>query len=389
VAHPIVMPSFGMYTAEGTLTAWKKSNGAWVESGETVLEIETEKAVQEVQAPLSGVLHHVLVPGARLQVESLIGYVLERGETPPARAADSSQSVPSTSSVTATSNEPRRELRASPLAKRLAAEHRIDLVTVTGTGPEGRIVEADIRAAMSQSDARQAVPPPVAARRVPLSPMRRRIGERLRNVVDTAVPVTLMREVRAEALVATRSALTERLGQTIPYDAFFIKLLAAGLRQSPQLNATIEDGELVLFSEANIGFAVALEDGLVVPVVRSADTRTLVDVAATIRRLSAKARAGQLEPADSAAGTATITNLGGHGIDGFTPVLNPPQAIVLGVGRIQSRPVVQGGNIVPGTTTILSLTFDHRVTDGANAAKLLNAVGESLANEALLMGLSS
>jgi pyruvate dehydrogenase E2 component (dihydrolipoamide acetyltransferase) len=155
------------------------------------------------------------------------------------------------------------------------------------------------------------------------------------------------------------------------------------------LNSSIEDGELVVFSETNIGFAVALEDGLVVPVIRAADTRTLADVAETIRRLSAKAKAGRLEPADTAAGTATITNLGGHGVDGFTPVLNPPQAIVLGIGRVQPRPVVQGASIVPGTTTVLSLTFDHRVTDGATAAKFLNAVGDSLADGALLMGWSS
>jgi pyruvate dehydrogenase E2 component (dihydrolipoamide acetyltransferase) len=389
VARPIVMPSFGMYTAEGTLTAWTKPSGAWVESGETVLEIETEKAVQEVQAPLSGVLHHVVDLGARLQVESLIGYVLERGEAPPASPADASHSVPNTPVVPVASAGPRRELRASPLAKRLAAEHGIDLSHVRGTGPEGRIVEADIRAALSQSAVPQTIPQLAPARRIPLSLMRRRIGERLRSVVDTAVPVTLMREVRAEALVSTRAALMERLGQSIPYDAFFIKLLAAGLRQFPQLNATIEGGELVVFSEINIGFAVALEDGLVVPVVRAADTRTLIDVTETIGRLSAKAKAGQLEPSDTAAGTATITNLGGHGIDGFTPVLNPPQAIVLGIGRIQSRPVVEGTSIVPGITTVLSLTFDHRVTDGANAAKLLNAVGGSLVDEARLTALSS
>jgi pyruvate dehydrogenase E2 component (dihydrolipoamide acetyltransferase) len=388
VARQIVMPSFGMYTAEGTLTSWRKPSGAWVELGETVLEIETEKAVQEVQAPFSGVLHHVREPGARLQVESLIGYILERGERPPSQSESPFCPPSSVSPVVANSNGPRRELRASPIAKRLAAEHGIDLAALTGTGPDGRIVEADVRAATLRLRRQQAIPA-ASARRVPLSLMRRRIGERLRSVVETAVPVTLMREVRAEVLVATRSVLMEKLGQAIPYDAFFVKLLAAALRQFPQLNAMIDDGDLVVFSETNIGFAVALEDALVVPVVRAADTRTLADVTETIRTLSAKARAGQLEPADTAAGTATVTNLGGYGIDGFTPVLNPPQAIVLGVGRIQSRPVVQGANIVPGTTAVLSLTFDHRVTDGANAATLLGIVGESLANEALLMSWSS
>ena len=387
MARQIVMPSFGMYTAEGTLTSWKKPSGAWVELGEPVLEIETEKAVQEVQAPLSGMLHHVLEPGARLQVESLIGYILERGETPPSKP-DTPLSSPSPVLQHAVSPKgPRRELRATPIARRLAAEYGIDLTALTGTGPDGRIVEADVRAATVQPRREPAIPA-APSRRVPLSVMRRRIGERLRSVVDTVVPVTLMREVRLEVLVAARSVLMKKLGQAIPYDAFFVKSLAAALRQFPQLNATIEDGDLVVFSETNIGFAVALEDALVVPVVRAADRRTLAEVTDTIRTLSARAKAGQLEPPDTAAGTATVTNLGGYGIDGFTPVLNPPQAIVLGIGRIQSRPVVQGATVVPGTTAFLSLTFDHRVTDGANAARLLGVVGESLADEALLMSWS-
>ena len=388
MGRPIVMPSFGMYTAEGTLTAWKKPSGGWVEAGETVLEIETEKAVEEVQAPVSGVLHHLLDPGARLQVQSVIGYVLDRGEEPPVGPAASAPPSPRTAMVTS-STDPQRQLRASPIAKRLAAEHGIDLAAVNGTGPAGRIVEADVRAAMSRSPNQETISDVAPGRRVPMSVMRRRIGERLRGVVDNAVSVTLTREVRAEALVAARARLTERLGQAIPYDAFFVKLLAAGLRQFPQLNATIDNGELVVFSEINIGFAVALEDGLLVPVIRAADTRTLEDVAMAVRKLSAKAKAGQLTPVDTAAGTATATNLGAYGIDAFTPVLNPPQAIVLGIGRIQSRPVVEEGNVVPGITTVLSLTFDHRVTDGATAATLLDVVARSLADAALLASWSS
>ena len=388
MGRPIVMPSFGMYTAEGTLTAWKKPSGGWVEAGETVLEIETEKAVEEVQAPVSGVLHHILDPGARLQVQSVIGYVLDRGEEPPVGPAASAPPSPRTAMVTS-STDPQRQFRASPIAKRLAAEHGIDLAAVNGTGPAGRIVEADVRAAMSRSPNQETISDLAPGRRVPMSIMRRRIGERLRGVVDNAVSVTLTREVRAEALVAARARLTERLGQAIPYDAFFVKLLAAGLRQFPQLNATIDNGELVVFSEINIGFAVALEDGLLVPVIRAADTRTLEDVAMAVRKLSAKAKAGQLTPVDTAAGTATATNLGAYGIDAFTPVLNPPQAIVLGIGRIQSRPVVEEGNVVPGITTVLSLTFDHRVTDGATAATLLDVVAGSLADAALLASWSS
>ena len=193
------------------------------------------------------------------------------------------------------STDLQRKFRASPIAKRLAAEHGIDLAAVNGTGPAGRIVEADVRAAMSRSPNQETISDLAPGRRIPMSIMRRRIGERLRGVVDNAVSVTLTREVRAEALVAARARLTERLGQAISYDAFFVKLLAAGLRQFPQLNATIDNGELVVFSEINIGFAVALEDGLLVPVIRAADTRTLEDVAMAVTQTEREGQGGPID----------------------------------------------------------------------------------------------
>jgi pyruvate dehydrogenase E2 component (dihydrolipoamide acetyltransferase) len=211
--------------------------------------------------------------------------------------------------------------------------------------------------------------------------MRRSIGERLRRTVDTAVSLTLTREVRVEALVAARSTLGKATGQAVPYDAFIVKALAAGLARFPELNATIDGTDLVVFAEINVGVAVAVEGGLVVPVVRTVDALTVTQIAAAIRDLSGKASAGALGPGDTAGGTATVTNLGAYGIDAFTPVLNPPQALVLGVGRIQQRPVVEDGALVVGTTSVLSLTFDHRVTDGAPAARLLDAVAGSLSDQ--------
>jgi pyruvate dehydrogenase E2 component (dihydrolipoamide acetyltransferase) len=405
VARPIVMPSFGMYTAEGTLVSWRKPSGAAVEGGEVVLEIETEKAVQEVGAPVDGVLHHVLAEGAQLQVETLIGYVLAPGETPPADGNGSTApSVAAAAGVAAPAARDsalvkpaardsalvkpaardsalvKEDVRASPIARRLAREHGVDLSTLAGTGPGGRIVESDVRAvadARGRSSAPSAIP---VARRAPLSVMRRGIGERLRRTVDTAVSLTLTREVRVEALVAARAVLGKATGHSIPYDAFIVKALAAALERFPDLNATIEGADLVVFSEINIGFAVAVEGGLVVPVVRGANALTVTQVAAAIRDVSAKASAGTLAPGDTAGGTATVTNLGAYGIDAFTPVLNPPQALVLGVGRIQQRPVVEDGALVVGTTSVLSLTFDHRVTDGAPAARLLDAIASALSD---------
>jgi pyruvate dehydrogenase E2 component (dihydrolipoamide acetyltransferase) len=403
VARSIVMPSFGMYTAEGTLVSWRKPDGAAVEAGEVVLEIETEKALQEVSAPVGGVLHHVLDEGAQLQVESLIGYILAPGEAPPERGNGSRlSSAAAARTVTRAGPESRADaVRASPIAKRLAREEGIDLATIAGSGPGGRIVEADVRAVLNartrvgRVEVLDAHATSVMAstsprvERIPLSVMRRSIGERLRKAVETAVSLTLTREVRVEALVAAREALSETMGQPVPYDAFFVKAFAAALTRFPRLNATIEGTDLIVFSEINIGVAVAIEDGLVVPVVQAADSRTVTDVALVIRDLGRKAAAGTLTPGDTAGGTATVTNLGRYGIDAFTPVLNPPQALVLGVGRIQARPVVDNGALVVGTTTVLSLTFDHRVTDGAPAASLLDALARSLSDRSALKAWSS
>ena len=353
MARPIVMPSFGMYTAEGTLVSWRKASGAAVEAGEVVLEIETEKAVQEVGAPVDGVLHHVLAEGAQLQVEMLIGYVLAPGEAAPDGNGAAAPSVATAAVAAREAREGalvREAVRATPIARRLAREHDVDLTILVGTGPGGRIVESDVRAAANargRSTTASAIP---AARRAPLSVMRRSIGERLRRTVDTAVSLTLTREVRVEALVAARAALGKATGQSVPYDAFIIKALAAALGRFPELNATIDGTDLVVFSEINVGVAVAVEGGLVVPVVRSADALTVTQIAAAIRDLSGKASAGALSPGDTGGGTATVTNLGAYGIDAFTPLLNPPQALVLGVGRIQQRPVVEDGALVVGTT---------------------------------------
>jgi pyruvate dehydrogenase E2 component (dihydrolipoamide acetyltransferase) len=169
-----------------------------------------------------------------------------------------------------------------------------------------------------------------------------------------------------------------RKNLAIPWDALLVKIFAESLRERPELNAVIENGEILLLDEVHVGFAVSLPGGLVVPVVRNADFRPLAEIAQDIRELADRARAGSLRPMDVLGGTATVTNLGAHGVDAFTPVLNPPQSAILGVGRIAERPVVENGKIAVGWTCMLSLTFDHRVTDGAPAADLLAAVARRM-----------
>jgi pyruvate dehydrogenase E2 component (dihydrolipoyllysine-residue acetyltransferase) len=410
VARPIVMPSLGMYTAEGTLATWLRPDGASVTAGEPVAEVTTEKATYEIEAPADGRLHTAAAAGATLAVQGVLGYVLAPGEAPPAAGIGESGSegegekrekgndphpnalplTPAPALPLSRSPSPRP---ASPIARRLAAQHGLDLAGLTGSGPGGRIVEADVLAAVAGRATGAGAPSDGAARRIrqriPLAGMRRTIAERLRGSLSTTVPVTLTREVEAEALVAARERLGRDLGTAIPYDALFIKLLAAGLRERPELNAVVEGDAILVLDEVHIGFAVAVPGGLVVPVVRDADARPLAAVAAAVRDLTARAQAGRLRPADIEDGTATITNLGAYGVDAFTPILNPPQSAILGIGRIRPAPALHEGQWTTRWVCVLSLTFDHRVADGAPAARLLDAVARLMSDAERLTTLAA
>jgi len=211
--------------------------------------------------------------------------------------------------------------------------------------------------------------------------LRLSLAERLRNSLTTAASTTLTREVSADVLVNARHKLSERLGQALSYDALFIKLFADALRERPELNAIIENETIVRLQEINIGFAVAVPNGLIVPVVRNADSAPFLDLVRTVKDLTDRVLAGRLHPTDLEGGTATISNLGNHGVDAFTPILNGAQSVILGIGRIVRRPVVRNNELAIGHTCILSLTFDHRVTDGAPAALLVDAVARRMNDE--------
>jgi pyruvate dehydrogenase E2 component (dihydrolipoamide acetyltransferase) len=395
VARAIVMPSMGMYTEEGVLTAWLCPAGARVAMGDPVAEITTEKATFEIPAPEEGILHPVAPVGTSLRVEALMGYILLNGEAAPAGAADDA-SVPQTNAPPVeTSSVPKSDapasgpLRASPLAKKLAAQHGINLQQAKGTGPGGRIVEADILALVSKPSATDQAPAAdkAASERVPLAGLRRSLADRLRATLSTAASTTLTREVRADVLVAARRALSEKLDQAPSYDSLFIKLFAAALREQPELNATIENDSIVRFKEINVGFAVAAPSGLIVPVIRNTDSVSFREIVSAVKDLTDRALTSRLQPAHLEGGTATISNLGVHGIDAFTPILNGAQAAILGIGRIAERPVVRNGQLAAGHACVLSLTFDHRIADGAPAALLLDAVARRMNDESFFNSL--
>ena len=430
MAVRIVMPTFGMYTAEGVLARWLVEPGARVEAGDLVAEITTEKASYDLESPASGVLHQVARVGDPLAIEGLIGYVLDDGEAAPAEEAavsveatwrvagggeDEPVPVRGLPAPAATPTEGYARAKASPAARRLAVERGVDLANVVGSGPGGRIVEADVLAAAARGQAfgadtrvsGQSERPLTGAaaagggaaaaaavatvpwriqRRIPLIGIRGAVARRLREAVTTAVPLTLTREVRADALVAARERLRERLG-VAPWDALFVKLFADALREHPALNAIVAGEEILVLDGVHVGFAVPMNDGLIVPVVHDADHRPLAEIVAAVRELGERARAGKASPPDLLGSTATVSNLGAHGVDAFTPVLNPPQSAILGVGRIAQRAVVEEGRLVAATTCVLSLTFDHRVADGAPAAKLLAEVAKRMSDTSYLAAL--
>ncbi len=392
MARAIVMPSMGMYTEEGVLTAWLRPAGTRVALGDPVAEITTEKANFEIPAPEEGILHPVAAIGTTLRVEALMGYILQNGEAVPssggtAIAVEAPAHAPSVPREESPAAGP---LRASPIAKRLAAQHGINLQHVKGSGPGGRIVEADIQGLISK---REPAPPASgperpASERVHLAGLRRSLAERLRTTLSTAASTTLTREASADVLVAARRSLSEKLGQAPSYDSLFIKLFAAALRERPELNSTIENECIVRVKEINVGFAVAVPNGLIVPVIHNADATSFGNIVAAVKELSERALSGRLQPAHLEGGTATISNLGSHGIDAFTPILNGSQSAILGIGRIAEGPVVRNGQLAIGHTCVLSLTFDHRVVDGAPAALLLDAVVRRMNDQSFFQSLA-
>ncbi len=279
-------------------------------------------------------------------------------------------------------------LKASPLARRLAKEFGLDLASIAGSGPDGRIVRDDVMQAADEIPPQVFQTEPTASEVIELSGIRKIIAERMTMSVQTNASVTLHTEVDATSLVELRNLFNEELQkreESLTYTDLLVKIVAIALCEHPRLNATLTDAGILLQADINVGVAVALEDGLVVPVVRNADKIGLADISEQIKHLAEKARNNQLTPGELQGGTFTITNLGNYGIDAFTPIINPPEAGILGVGRIIKKPIVHNDEIVSRHMLSLSLTFDHRVVDGAPAAQFLQTVSQYIQNPYLML----
>lgn len=405
MATVVTMPKLGLTMTEGSVSKWHKKEGERVEKGEIIAEVATDKINYELEAPESGVLRKILIdPDAKVPVTAPIAIIAEAdedisglmpkgtaGAAPATQAEVKAPPAPVAAQAPAT-----QAIKASPAAKKLAKDHGVDLSLVTGTGPGGRIVEKDVEdyierqkvGAVKPAAGLKETPPAAPAKRVPLVGMRKVIAQRMSESWHTSPMVTLNSEADANNLKLLRSNLRsafESKGVNLSYNHILLKICAQALTEFPLFNARLEGDEVILQDEVNIGLAIALEDGLIVPAVRNVARKGIFQIAVETEELIERARGNKLTPDDISGGTFTITNLGMFDVRDFTPIINPPQCAILGVGAMTDRPVAIDDSVVIRPIMVLSLTFDHRIVDGAQGAQFLKRVKELVQNPLLLL----
>lgn len=409
----ITMPKLSDTMTEGTIARWKKKKGDTVKFGDVLAEVETDKATMEMEAFDDGVLTEIYVSdGGKAAVGAKIALILADGESPdapaeaqakkddkggdkPAEAAKKEDKPAATAAAPADNSR----VKASPLAKKIAAERGVSLSGVSGTGPGGRVVAKDVPekgAAASSSSAPAAAAPKIEAKAgegdttVPLSGMRRIIAERLLASKQQNPHFYLSIEVDAGPLMRIRKELNsanEAAGlPKLTVNDFVLLAVSRAAAQHPYVNASWGGDSIIQYANVNISVAVAVEDGLVTPVIRNADKLSLKEISAAVKDLAKRARDKKLKPEEFAGGTLTVSNLGSYGIEQFYAIINPPQAAILAVGAIVKKPVVNAkGEIVAGERMNISLSGDHRVVDGAVGAEYLATLRRLVENPALML----
>lgn len=412
----VLMPRLSDTMTEGVIAGWHKQVGDVVKKGDVLSDIETDKATMELESYKDGILLHQGAPaGAVIKVNDLLCIIGKEtldvaaivaavkgaasGVTPTVAAPASSNTSPvGVAAQPETPVENTGRIFASPLAKKLAAEKGIDLAKIKGSGDNGRITRNDVESftpASSQPSAPAQVNTPaimaapvIAAKEsfeeVPVSQMRKVIARRLSESLFTAPHFYLTMSVDMDAAVAARARLNEQAGVKISFNDMVVKATALALQQHPTVNSSWLGDKIRYNHHINIGVAVAVEDGLLVPVVRFANTKTLTQIGAEVKIFAQKAKDKKLQPSDWEGSTFTISNLGMFGIDQFTAIINPPDACILAVGGISQEPVVKNGQVVPGNVMKLTMSCDHRAVDGATGAAFLQTL-KSLLEEPLRM----
>lgn len=398
MAYKILMPKLGLTMQEGTVSKWLKKEGDEVKRGEPIVEIMTDKITNQIEAAQSGILKKILIQeGQTAKVSDVIGIIATADEeisdiTEREEEHTEEQHVETakeTAGDTEKESSPKR-LRVSPAARRFARERGVDLEKVTPTGPGGRIVIEDVKRYLEEEkpgeEAERETGEEKGVEAVPLAGMRKTISDRMTLSWHRSPHVTMTMEVDMTSAAALREKIKQKYDRKITYTDLIIKACAKGLKDFPMINASLEGGEIRRFTDINVGVAVALDDGLIVPVIFSADKKGLFEINEEVKALAEKARNGQLSSDQVKGGTFTITNLGMYGVEVFTPIINPPESAILGVGRIARKAVVcREDEIKIKPMMWLSLSFDHRLIDGALAAQFLSRIKDYLEDPAFLV----
>ena len=433
MAHNVAIPKLGLTMVEATITEWKAQEGEWVEKEQPILVIEMEKTVHDIEAIASGILHIITPTGQTVPVGYVVGVLAESKEeyatvcregvpavaaAPEVEVGASAEVAPEAEAqrVVATKQGTER-LRITPVARKLAEEHGIDVSKISGTGPGGRITRQDILQAVEEREkaAAPAPSPTIAASAdkaemaglkhakqvIPLRGMRRAIAENMLRSLQVSAQMTSSGEIDMTEMIKLRQSLVvqqEAIGARITYTDIFVMVVAKALKQNPIINSSIIGDEIRIWDDINIGVAVATESedmpGLIVPVVHNADKKSLLEIHNTLSDLTKRARESKLLPDEIAGSTFTITNIGtgtggaigeGEGSGFGTPIINQPEVAILGLGGIAEKPVVRGGEIVIRPMMSYSFTTDHRVIDGVPAGRFIAAVKQLMENPHLLL----
>jgi len=392
---------------EGVVAAWLKKVGDAVKSGEILAEIETDKATMEFESFYDGVLLHIGVEkGQSAPVDSILAIIGAKGEdvsallsgstaavAPPSKKEETVAATPNPAPVTApapvasaVSNDFNGRVKASPLAKKIAAEKGIDIAVVAGSGENGRIVKRDIENfAPAQSGGYTAAYSGAAYSEEPVSQMRKVIAKRLAESKFSAPHFYLTLDIDMDNAMAARKAVNDAGNAKISFNDMVVKAVASALRKNPKINSSWLGDKIRYNNVINIGIAVAVPDGLLVPVVRNADQKGMAQIGAEVKEFAQKAKDKKLQPADWEGNTFTISNLGMFGIEEFTAIINPPDSCILAVGGIKQIPVVKNNQVVPGNVMKVTLSCDHRVVDGATGAAFLQDLKAFLENPVMML----
>ena len=383
----VVMPQMGESIVEGTLTKWLKKPGERVERDEPLFEISTDKVDTEIPSPAAGVVSEILVEeGKTIGINTVVARIEEGGVAPVILSPVSSPEPPA-SSPPAPPPPPEPSAPLSPLVRKIAREHNLDLTQMQGTGAGGRITKQDVEAHLATPAPPPPPPPPAAApqprtRIEPLSPMRIKIAEHMVLSKRTSAHVTTVHRVDMTKVARVRerskAEFQAAYGFSLTYLPFFTRAAAAALRHFPLLNASLDGNNIIHHNDVNIGIAVALENGLIVPVVRGADEKNVAGLQRAIVDLATRARSRQLKPDEVQGGTFSITNFGSYGSLVGTPIINQPQVAIMGVGTVEKTPVVIDDAIAIRSICLVSLSFDHRLIDGALADQFMSKVKQVL-----------